>query len=79
MESILGLRRRCLCAEFRLKFSNSYGSFIDEDEEEVSAEIGAVAPLSDTLPRAVKQSATVLKVKPNAASRPTAFRSGPLR
>ena len=56
MESILGLRRRCLCAEFRLKFSNSYGSFIDEDEEEVSAEIGAVAPLSDTLPRAVKQS-----------------------
>ena len=49
MEPILGPRRRCLRAEFRLKFSNSYGSFIDEDEEEVSAEIGAVAPLSDTL------------------------------
>ena len=54
MESILGLRRRCLCAEFRLKFSNEKGRFIDEDEDVVSAEIGAVAPLSDTLTRVVK-------------------------
>ena len=35
--------------EIPLKFVASKGNSIDEDEEEVSAEIGAVAPLSDTL------------------------------
>jgi hypothetical protein len=35
--------------EIQLKFIASLGSFIDEDEEKVIAEIGAVAPLSDTL------------------------------
>ena len=43
-----------MCAEFRLKFSNSYGSFTDEDEEEVSAEIGCAPPISQPLRESIR-------------------------
>ena len=38
-----------MCAEFRLKFSNEKGRFIDEDEDVVSAVIGCAPPISQPL------------------------------